>query len=177
MYFVAIVLPQHLDEKILQYKKWMAEKYGCKVGLKSPAHITIIPPHRMEQEKEQSLINAIEKISRETFSFNITTANLSSFAPRTLFVALQETEKLKALKEQADAFFRNTDYGMKAESRPFHPHITIATRDLHKKDFWEAWEFFKKKVFQEEFIANGLSLLKHNGSRWEVVHTANFAPL
>ena len=44
MYFNALVLPEQLDKKILTYKSWMADKYNCKVGLKSPAHITIVPP-------------------------------------------------------------------------------------------------------------------------------------
>jgi 2'-5' RNA ligase len=175
MYFIAVVLPQNLDEKILQYKKWMAEKYGCKVGLKSPAHITIVPPYWMEEEMEQTLISDIEKISNETVSFGITTNNFSSFPPRTLFIAAEEAEKLNGLKRLSDTFFRNTNYGMKIETRRFHPHITIATRDLRKKDFWEAWEYFKDKTFREEFIAEGLSLLKHNGKTWDVTYLAKFA--
>ncbi len=153
MYFIAIVLPQNLDEKILQYKKWMAEKYGCKVGLKSPAHITIAPPFWMNEELERTLVGDIEKISNETFSFDIITNSFSSFSPRTLFIAVEASEKLNGLKKLSDTFFRNTNYGMKIENRPFHPHITIATRDLRKKDFWEAWEYFKDKIFREEFIA------------------------
>ena len=53
MYFVAIVLPSHLNEKLLAYKQLMLEKYNCKVALKSPAHITLVPPFWMEEEKEQ----------------------------------------------------------------------------------------------------------------------------
>lgn len=174
MYFLSIVLPQNLDKKILQHKKWMAEKYGCKVGLKSPAHITIAQPFWMAEEKEQSLITDIENISSKTVSFTITTANFSSFAPRTLFVATEISDTLNAVKKFSDQFFREKNYGMKIESRPFHPHITIATRDLHKKDFWEAWEYFKDKIFREEFTPDGLSLLKHNGITWDVVYAAPF---
>ena len=63
MYFIAIVLPQTLDEKIVKYKKWMAENYSCKVGLKSPAHITIAPPFWMNEELQQVLADDIERIS------------------------------------------------------------------------------------------------------------------
>jgi 2'-5' RNA ligase len=174
MYFVAIVLPHDLNEKILVYKRMMAEKYGCKVGLKSPAHITIAPPFWMEEEKEPGLMNDTEIISSATLSFSIETNNFSSFSPRTLFVAAKENEHLTKLKVLADDFFRATAYKMKIENRPFHPHITIATRDLHKKSFWEAWEYFKEKEFKEEFEATGLSLLKHNGRNWDVVYEAKF---
>jgi len=175
MYFMAIVLPQTLDEKILIYKRWMEEKYGCKVGLKSPAHITIAPPYWMSEELEPALVDDMERISYQIASFEIATDNFSSFPPRTLFIAVEESEKLNSLKKSSDVFFRATNYGMKTENRPFHPHITIATRDLRKKDFWEAWEYFKDKIFKEEFTAAGLSLLKHNGKIWEVARHAKFA--
>jgi len=175
MYFVAIVLPKELDEKVLYYKKQMQDKYGCKVGLKSPAHITIVPPFWMEPTKEEALKQALELLSASVTRFSITTNNFSAFKPRTLFIAVAENESLKTLKKASDQFFRHSDYKMKIENRSFHPHITIATRDLHKKDFAEAWPMFEGKIFLEEFEASGLSLLRHNGRHWDVVYTSRFA--
>lgn len=174
MYFVALVLPGGLDEKILPLKKWMAENYNARVGLKSPAHITIVPPFWMEEEKQQALISDIEMISAGMTIFQISTNNFSSFAPRTLFIAVEANDNLTGLKKTADNFFRNTTYKMKTDARPFHPHITIATRDVRRKDFWEAWEHFKDKKFTEEFTATGLSLLRHNGRTWDVVYSSTF---
>ncbi len=177
IYFIAILLPEELNKKIFSFKQWMFDRWGCKVGLKSPAHITILSPFWMEEENEKSLIGDIENVGREPTSFTITTTDFSSFAARTLFIAVEENKKLKEIKRAADVFFRATDYKIKKEARPFHPHITIATRDLHKKDFWEAWQHFKDKPFKENFIATGLSLLKHNGRAWDVVYTAPFKGL
>jgi 2'-5' RNA ligase len=174
MYFVAIVLPQSLDEKILSYKKSMFKIYGCKVGLKSPAHITLVPPFWMETEKEPQLKHDITAVSSSVSTFTITTNNFSAFKSRTLFVAVRENEQLKALKTSVDHFFRSADYKIKIENRPFHPHITIATRDLHKKDFADAWPHFEKETFEEDFEAKGLSLLRHNGQNWDVVYTSAF---
>ncbi|HEX8313994.1 MAG TPA: RNA 2',3'-cyclic phosphodiesterase [Flavisolibacter sp.] len=175
MYFIAVVLPEALNEQILPYKKWMAEKYGCRVGLKSPAHITIVPPFWTEPDKEEQLKNDIQSVSAAFQTFTITTNDFSAFKPRTIFVAVKENEQLKSLKKAADNFFRTADYQIKIESRAFHPHITIATRDLYKKDFAEAWPQFESKKFEEEFDVTGLSLLKHNGRAWDVVFTSSFA--
>lgn len=174
MYFIAVVLPEDLDKKILEYKKWMADKYGNRVGLKSPSHITIIPPFWMEPGKEEELKKDIDSISTSHLKFVLCTDNFSAFKPRTIFIAVEENDSLNALKKTADHFFHNKDYKIKAENRPFHPHITIATRDLHKKDFADAWPHFETKSFSEAFQANGLSLLKHNGSTWDVVYTSAF---
>lgn len=174
MYFIAVVLPPHLDEKILLYKRWMHEKYGCKVGLKSPAHITLVPPFWTDVEKEEALKKDVETIASSVSSFLVATKNFSAFGPRTLFVAVKEAEALSALKAAVDRFFSSTRYKTKAETRPFHPHITIATRDLHKAAFAEAWPQFQRKTFEEEFEAKALSLLKHNGRTWEVIFSAGF---
>ena len=174
MYFVAVVLPEEFDTKILTYKKWMAEKYGCKVGLKSPAHITIVPPFYTEPAKEEQLKSDIQTVSSSIATFTIRTNNFSAFKPRTLFIAVEENEQLKLLKKTSDNLFRNTDFKIKIENRPFHPHITIATRDLYKKDFADAWPQFEEKLFKEEFDAKGLSLLKHNSRTWDVVYTSTF---
>lgn len=175
MYFIAVVLPTHLDAKVLWHKKAMQEKYGCKVGLKSPAHITIAPPFWMEEEKENRLVQDMQIVASTTPTFTLTTADFSAFKPRTIFVAVQNCEALNKLKKDADHFFRQKDYKMKMENRPFHPHITIATRDLHKKDFAAAWPLFQQEEFRATFEAAGLSLLKHNGRTWEVIFTAPFA--
>src|SRR5205085_11268941 len=98
MYFIAIVLPQFLNEKVLGYKNLMLEKYNCRVGLKSPAHITIIPPFWMEEEKEQQLVTDINLISKPFYLFTISTNNFSAFKPKTIFVATQPNEQLDELK-------------------------------------------------------------------------------
>ncbi|MFL5808289.1 MAG: 2'-5' RNA ligase family protein [Flavisolibacter sp.] len=175
MYFIAHVLPSNLNEDVLAYKKLMLEKYGCNVALKSPAHITLIPPCWMEDEKEQQLKNDLDKLSVEINQFQITTEKFSAFKPRTIFIAPETNEDLQNLKKKLDSFFIQHDsYKFETDSRPFHPHITIATRDLHKKDFAEAWQYFENKKFIAEWKAEGISLLRHNKKNWDVVHTSQF---
>jgi len=175
MYFIAVVLPQHLNEKVLKYKQMMLEKYNCKVGLKSPAHITLIPSLWMEDEKEQQLISDINSLSDSLHPFNISTNNFSAFKPRTIFIAVSPNEQLNEVKETIDEVFKNNSfYNIKIDTRPFHPHITIATRDLFKKSFHEIWPWFAEKIFIEEWAAEGISILKHNKKNWDVIHTSQF---
>ena len=78
------------------------------------------------------------------------------------------------MKATVNEFFSQADYKIKIETRPFHPHITIATRDLHKKDFNEALTFFERKKFKAEWEAGGLSLLRHNSKNWDIIYTSRF---
>jgi 2'-5' RNA ligase len=176
MYFIAIVLPQQLNEKIIAYKHFMQERFGCRVGLKSPAHITLIPPFWMEDEKEAQLLQDMDLLSSSIPCFHVSTNHFSAFKPRTIFIDVKANEELGRVKQITDAFFRQRPvYKAKTGSRPFHPHITIATRDLHKKSFYEAWPSFQGKKFEEEWIATGLSVLRHNQRNWDVIHTSLFA--
>jgi len=176
MYYMAIVLPEDLNKEVLSYKQYMLDKYNCKVGLKSPAHITIIPPYWMEREKEAPLLQQLDDRCKEQETFSISTKNFSAFKPRTIFIDVVVDENLKSLKKHIDIFFLdNKGYGAKIETRPFHPHITIATRDLYKKSFAEAWAYFERKEFDTSFTAIGLSILRHNGKHWDVIHTCPFS--
>jgi 2'-5' RNA ligase len=56
--------------------------------------------------------------------------------------------------------------------KPFHPHITLAFRDLKKDKFEIAWQEFKGKKYTEKFDVNGITLLKHDGKVW--IPYANF---
>ena len=175
MFFIAIVLPPHLNEKVLKYKELMLEKYNCKVALKSPAHITLVPPFWMEEEKEQQLTTDITSLSNGFHSFTIATDNFSAFRPKTIFIATIPNEQLNEIKKAGDDFFKdNSFYNIKIDTRPFHPHITIATRDLFKKSFYEIWPWFEEKKFSEAWTVNGLSLLKHNKKNWDVIYSSQF---
>ena len=175
MYFAALMLPEELNQKVLKYKHYMQERYECKVGLKSPAHITIIAPFWHDEEKEKDLVRLVENISEHGHPFLISTNNFSAFKPKTIFIALKENEHLNNLKRIADDLLSHEEgIRFKSEDRPFHPHITIATRDLFKKDFYDAWTHFAEKEFMEQWIAVGLSILRHNKKNWDVIYTSQF---
>lgn len=151
----------------------MLEKYNCKVGLKSPAHITLVPPFWLEDEKENQLTSDIDFASARLHPFSISANNFSAFKPRTIFIEIVANEQLHRTKKATDEVFKNNPfYNIKIDTRPFHPHITIATRDLFKKSFFEIWPWFAEKKFEEHWICEGISILRHNKKNWDVIHTS-----
>ncbi|HVF97564.1 MAG TPA: 2'-5' RNA ligase family protein, partial [Flavisolibacter sp.] len=134
----------------------------------------LVPPFWAATEKEEALKIDLDAVSLPIGPFEISTNNFSAFKPRTLFVAVKENEALNRLKQAVDQQLSVADYKIKKESRPFHPHITIATRDIPKKDFAEAWGHFEGKQLMETVEAKELSLLKHNGRTWDVVYASAF---
>jgi 2'-5' RNA ligase len=176
LYFAALVLPEHLNAEIKQFKTFMQERWGCSVALKSPAHITLIPPFWMAADIESAFLHDLYILCKSMAPFSVATANFAAFKPRTIFIQPVLHEPLHALKHAVDAFCKtHPQYGAKADTRPFHPHITIATRDLHKRAFAEAWPYFETKKYEVQFEVTGLGVLRHNTRHWDVVHTAPFS--
>tara|TARA_B100001750_G_C15450997_1_gene568923 strand:- start:996 stop:1277 length:282 start_codon:yes stop_codon:yes gene_type:complete len=52
--------------------------------------------------------------------------------------------------------------------RRFHPHITIAFRDLTERHFNLLWGEVEHKSFSGRFSTESITLLRHNGKIWTV---------
>ncbi len=177
MYFIALVAPEDINRQVLKWKHWMKERYQCEVALRSPAHITLIPPFWMKPELETNLASAIDQFSISEKSFRVQLNNFSHFKPRVIFIGVTENHLLVKLKNNLSRFLVNTGmYPLKDDDRPFHPHVTIATRDLRKMVFYEAWEHFKEKRYAAEWMVQHISLLKHNTKNWDIIASSPFIP-
>ena len=173
MYFVALVAPKEINIRVLKWKNFFKDHFGCSVALKSPAHITIIPPFWMNEELESHLINSINAFSTDKKRFEITLKDFAAFKPRVIYVDVIKNEWLNELHGSlADFIYAENKYPVKKDDRPFHPHVTLATRDLYKKSFQEAWEIFSTKKYEASWLVNGISLLRHNKKNWDVIFTS-----
>lgn len=170
MYYVAILCPPETDEKILQFKHWMKDRFNCVVALKSPAHITLIQPFWLEESREPELLQTFRSFTSDSDEMNIGLDGFSHFTNRVLFVNVKEDHSLDEIKKQVEIHFINS-FGdvIKKDDRAFHPHITIANRDLKPNDFLKAWEHFSKKDFTTTFRTRTVSLLKLTPARWTVI--------
>lgn len=175
LYFIALVLPPPLDEQVKAWKLVMQRNFNCNAALKSPAHITLIPPFRLEENSEEDLTGFLDSFASRQQSFSTWTHHFAAFKPRTIFIDVKPSHQLTFLKKQLDqAILNKPEWNIKTDERPFHPHITIANRDLLKTDFAAAWQLVEKQEFIESWKAEGISLLKHNKKNWDVVHTSQF---
>lgn len=173
MYFIALMAPVKINEDVLKWKSFFKEKYECIVALKSPAHITLIPPFWMKDGLESDLISSIKEFSSKERKFDISLKDFAAFKPRVIYVDVMKNERLNEIRLNLNDFILNENkFPVKKDNRPFHPHVTLATRDLHKKAFYEAWETFSKKKYEANWLADGISLLKHNKKSWDVIFTS-----
>jgi len=173
MYFIALVAPAEINTEVLRWKSLMKERFDCEVALRSPAHITLIQPFWMDSNLEHELKEAIADFSGKRTYPSIVLQNFSSFKPKVIYVDVATNPSLTMLQQQLEEFLLSKElFPFKRDDRPFHPHVTIATRDLRKKAYAEAWTIFEKKTYEARWQVDGISLLKHNQKNWDVIFTS-----
>ncbi len=175
IYFVAILPEQKIQDEITGFKKIVEQKFYSKRALTSPPHITIIPPFRYKEENIQEIISSLQTLSTELNSFEIELNNFNCFAPRVIYVDILSNKNLNTLHVSSNVLLEK-EFGIefKYKEQTYHPHMTIAFKDLKESKFIEAWDYFKNKKYNQVFTALQLSLLKHNGKKWEVLKSTPF---
>jgi 2'-5' RNA ligase len=168
-YFIAIVPSEALLTEIQEIKKDIFEKYQTKGALRSPGHITLHMPFAFEENKEEKLINCLQDF-KFNHPFSIELENYACFEPRVIYINVKQQETLTELQKQlVQHVKRNLQlFNHSDDKRGFHPHITVAFRDLKKQNFYTVWEEYKTKNLKASFKCNAICLLKHINDRWEV---------
>lgn len=170
LYFIAVVPPVKESEEITSLKNYCKEHFGSAHALKSPPHITLHMPFKWNDKKRVLMEECLTKVATETEPFQVQLRDFDFFEPRVVFVDVIENLKLSELQKRLVKQMRlelnlfNADY----KDRPFHPHVTIAFRDLKKPRFYEAQSHFSRQSISMRFEINDLVLLKHDGKGWEV---------
>lgn len=170
LYFIAVVPPSPLSAELLAFKQYFRERYQSKAALNSPPHITLHMPFEWKEEKEAILITKIQQFASTRSRFNMKLEDFGCFKPRVIYIQLVQSAEMENLHNELHRFCKTNLnlFNARYKDLPFHPHLTVAFRDLRKSEFHKAWEEFKTKPFSAEFTVHKLSLLKHDGHRWEV---------
>lgn len=175
LYLIALLPPLALRERVRALKEEVRSRYGAGHALKSPAHITLQMPFRLDSGKEEALERLLEGFGNRQRPFSIELQGFGAFPPRVLFLKIAGHQPIAALEESLRGLLAGQQALEIETSRlPFHPHMTIATRDLTEPAFERAWVDFKDRPFEATFEAASLFLLKHVGQRWEVFREFGF---
>ena len=168
-YFVAIIPPSTVFKKIENIKSDIAQEFKIKGALRSPAHITLHRPFEWKEGKENELLEKLQVFSFKK-NFKIELKGYNTFSPRVVFIDVMKTDELTDLHYLFSGYAKR-ELGLLNEVndlRGFHPHVTIAFRDLKKQQFYKLWEKYQKLDFSASFNYQGLSLLCLE-KKWEKI--------
>lgn len=170
LYFIALIPDPGLREKIRLIKEEIKEKYNSRHALKLPAHITLQIPFKMNLDRETELIDILEDLAEKEDSFKVDLSGYGAFAPRVLFIKIRDHRPVKLLHQKIQKLLEDRfHFQEKEKTKEIHPHITLATRDLTRENFFIAWKDLKEKDLEAWFFVKSFFLLKYNGKSWDIL--------
>ncbi len=176
LYFIALVVDGLLSEKIREIQLYCSEEYKSKKALRSPPHITLIPPFRQDPSIEIILEKKLTPFFGKYASFIVELNGFGRFDSRTIFIRPEKNSHLQTFQEDLRNYL-SEDFSFieSTLSREYNPHVTVASGDLSKKYFHPAWQEFEKKTFNETWTVSSAHLLKHVGKRWNPLMEFTFS--
>ncbi|MDP6768619.1 MAG: 2'-5' RNA ligase family protein [Arenicellales bacterium] len=168
LYYIAVVLPSAQADavKALQHRAHTA--YHSRAALRSPPHITLRAPFRLPLDQVGGLKQVLTEFASSYTPFSIELGGFGCFPPRVVFVRVIENQALSLI--QHDLIKTLTEHQIVGSGeqvlRAFHPHVTIAFRDLIQRHFRSLWGEVEHKSFVDRFTAGGITLLRHDGKIW-----------
>ena len=169
LYLTAILPTPHLSEEIDDIRKELSERYQIFAALKPPVHITLYRPVSISQEFESHLIKLLQPVGYEHCPFTLNLLNFGSFNIQTIFISAEKNSLLSDLQKDVSAVFNKNKIDPKEVkgNTTFHPHITVAYRDIPPEKFPLIWDELKNRKFKRSFIVDRFTLLKHDGKKWQ----------
>jgi RNA 2',3'-cyclic 3'-phosphodiesterase len=137
-FFFALKLPNETKDVFKKYRDYLQEVFPFSRWVhEQDYHITLA---FLGRATEEQLELAQQKVSQEisgSKSFSLYIDHLGFFgreeAPRIFWAGVQEEPFLHSLRNQVFTACQNS--GFKLETRPFHPHITLARKWQDEKPF------------------------------------------
>lgn len=175
-FFIALLPPAEIQDYVNQIKQYFAEQYASRGAQKSPPHVTLQPPFNCLAQNVLTLENCLSEFVNGREVVPVTLNGFGAFPPRVIYVNVLKTQELLAL--QADlAAALESKLGIVdpvSQTRTFSPHMTVAFRDLTRQNFKAAWPEFQQRQLYFEFTVAQLTLLIHDGKRWNVSSQFSF---
>jgi 2'-5' RNA ligase len=170
LYFLGILPDAHIQAEVTAFKQYAREHFRTGRALRSPPHITLIPPFHWKKE-EALLLGACARFAREAArpAFAIRLRDFDAFPPRVIFVYVEPNARLIALQEELEQLVYG-ELGISNSSKyPFHPHMTVAFKDLSKPKFSAAWAYFSRQSYRRSFTSCSFWLLQNGPGGWSPV--------
>ncbi|HAA20204.1 MAG TPA: 2'-5' RNA ligase, partial [Cytophagales bacterium] len=134
-------------------------------------------PFQWREDRENLFMEGLADFAQACTSFPMTIDGFAAFPPRVIYLDTPLTEPLSVLQKSLARTLRQS-FGIHNDTHKnngFVPHLTVAFRDLKKEAFLTAWEEVKDREVNLAWEQTTLSLLKHDGQRWQVLKDFSFS--
>ena len=174
LYYIALLPDDKLSQLCLEYKQQAQNLFQAQATLRSPAHITLIPPFNADEPMINQIILILDHLATQQHELELQLNGWQHFGVRTIYLGFAANLTLSLLQAET-----KQQIGLLTKLRPeaeFTPHISIVNRDLAEIDFNSAWEYFSSQSYPVLTKCTQLALLKHSPFGWQIHQCFNLVP-
>ena len=175
LYFMALIPKRELREKINVFKQDFANRFNSCKALKVYPHITLKAPFKCVENAHKELVQWFNQLHIPQKPFSIVLKNFGAFENSrspVVYINPMHSKELQFMQKEIIASFSSLFPGdLNKVDVDFHPHVTVAYRDLEPAMFEKAWKEYKLKSFNEEFEVDAFYLLQHDSQNWNIIAT------
>lgn len=168
-FFIALLPPVAIQNYAQQVIRELSDQYHTATA-KAPPHVTLQPPFLWQVPSVSALEICLQTFAITQLPVPVSLSSFGAFAPRVLYINVLKTPELLALQAalmaKLEAQLGIVDPASKR--RPFSPHLTVASRNVTRPVFKQAWAELQSRSVELEFVADRLTLLIHDGQRWQM---------
>lgn len=163
-WFVALMLPAELTERVNCVSKDLSERYNTQVSTAAP-HITLIPPFHATKAQLTHLKTDLREFSAAQAPVQVTLQGFQAFPKRVLYVNVTSPGEIGPLKSSLDDALPRSRHFLPASRGGFVPHVSVASKKVQKNAFDAAWGELQNKEFEGAWLATELTLLLFENNR------------
>jgi 2'-5' RNA ligase len=168
LYFIALVPPKNIREEVLDFQRLAEEKFNSKVTLRSPVHLTLVPPFKASLDELKQISKKITGCLKNNHRPLATTiTGFYHFSNRVIMLEVSKTIALEVLF--TDIMLAASEITYNHGYTKFVPHITIANRDLIPEVFDKAYEYFSHIPYSRNFIADEIAIFSFDHGTWSAI--------
>jgi 2'-5' RNA ligase len=167
LYLLALLPPEPVFSQTWALKQEVHGLTGSRNAVRLPPHITLLPPLRESLDFEQECTVSLAAFVAGETAFEVALDGFAWFGDRTLFVRVSEATALRAFHARLLAWCAAHLPQVHPESRPYTPHLTLATRDLPPAQVPGLRALFGGRAYAARFAVQQLTLFRHDGRQWQ----------
>lgn len=170
---VAILPPEPISGMVRNEQEKIATAYGPKHVLRTPPHITLIPPVQVNPAEAYLLEEICESVIKRYHPFSIRLFGYGAFNRNVVFIRILPNEELTALQVRlANEINEIIPEAMSRYiKKRFNPHLTIAHKDVKGEVFDTIWDEVSTKRLDIKFPVRAVTILEHTLTGWQSIRT------
>ncbi len=168
LYLITLLPPAEIQADVKRFKEEIKEKFKAQHALKLPAHITLQRPFWVMDEQRDLLYRDLGNFVASRTPFTVQLKDFGCFTPRVIYVDVANPKPIIEFQQALQAALSDSVFlrSRERQIRPITPHMTVATRDLKKEVFPQAWDDFKTRHYSAQFSVDAVTLFQHDGKYW-----------